>query len=137
MSPSSQVEIPIFLILLQLKIIMENDPFFLGNLFLISQYFLCEKGQYVFIVSALVIVGLIICDSGTLPPSKKTLCILPFGEGGFPKEQSRHCRLTRGRKMLKHFSCDLEYLGWKPGDSRELPGDFVSASPLPCLMLAL
>lgn len=44
---------------------MENDPFFLGNLFLINQYFLCEKGQYVLIVSALVIVGLIVCDAGT------------------------------------------------------------------------
>lgn len=113
---------------------MENDPFFLGNLFLIHQYFLCEKGQYVLIVSALVIVGLIVCDAGTLPPSKKILC-LPFGEGGFPKEQSRHCRLTRGHKTFKRSSCDPEYLGWKPGDSWELPGGFVSASPLPCLML--
>lgn len=126
MSPSSQVEILILLILLQLKIIMEHGPFFLGNLFLISQDFLCEKGQYVLIVSVLVIVGLISCDLGTLSPCKKILCFLPFVED-------------------KHFSCNPEFLVlqavrhcwvcWRPGDIRQLPGDFVSASPLPCLTL--
>lgn len=121
-------------------------PFFpLGNLLLISQYFLREKGQYVSIVSVLVIVGLIVYDSGTLSPSKKIPRFSPFGEGSFPKELSRHCRLRRGDKTLKHFSCNPEYLVlqavrrrwvcWKPGDSGELPGNFISASPLPCLML--
>lgn len=61
--------------------------FSLGNLFLISQDFLCDKGQYVLIVSVLVILGLIVCDSGTLSPSKKILCFLPLVEGVFPKSR--------------------------------------------------
>lgn len=39
MSPSSEVEILIFLIVLKFKIIVENDTFFLGTLLLISHYF--------------------------------------------------------------------------------------------------
>lgn len=86
MSPSSEVEILIFLIVLKFKIIVENDTFFLGKLLLISHYFFffCEKCQYALIVSALLMVDPVICDSGTLSPSKKILCFLAFGEGGFP-----------------------------------------------------
>lgn len=84
MSPSSEVEILIFLIVLKFKIIVENDTFFLGKLLLISHYFFCEKCQYALIVSAFVMVDPVICDSGTLSPSKKILCFLAFGEGGFP-----------------------------------------------------
>lgn len=71
MSPSSQVEILIFLVLLKLKIIMENDIFFLGKVLLINHYFFGRKCQYALIVGALVIVDPIICGSGTLSPSKK------------------------------------------------------------------
>lgn len=72
-------------------------PLFLGNLFLISQYFLYGKGQYVLIVSVLVMVSLIVYDSGVLSYSKKILFLAIWGRR-FSQRAEQAMQTEKGRQ---------------------------------------
>lgn len=147
MSPSSQGENLIFLILLKFKIVLENDTFFfLGKLLLIIHcglfFFLCEKCQYAVIVGALVIVDPIICDSGTLSPSKKLFDSWHLGKDAVPKSrtdaagwegETRHADISHVTLMTqshKQLSISRSVRNQKTRGAHGRP----FSMPVPCLV---
>lgn len=143
MPPSSQMEILIFQILLQLKNNSWKWPFFfLGNLFLISQCFWCEKGQYVLFVSVLVIAGLIVYGSGTLSASKEFSVSFYLGMEVFPKiragtagceGETRHSNISHATQFT--WSCKQLGIAGSAG-SRDTFGSSQGtlSVPVPCLV---